>query len=223
MERAQDCIVRVIPYLKPSLDSLENEEYFKQQCQLHIPWRGNSIDLLPAGCSWEELYFDNVENPDPEQPDFPAEDEIQYVDDPLDHAQVVRDAGMASARLHPGAVPDDPLGHRPIDEAYEWSDSESANISEDQIHQFSSFYRWAPVESRDVGLSLPFSCMSAAQQDVLRLCQSQLLDPNHPIKRVIVQGKAGTGKSAVIKAMCRMMDRANPAEKIYEVLAPPPP
>lgn len=149
-------------------------------------------------------------------------DDVQYRDEHYSPEEIIRDAAFAAARLHPGSQHVDPIGQRPIDEAYDWHDLAAARITYSQIQNFLQTYKYAPaVESTRNPNSLDFASMSPAQQEIITLCRRQINDPNNTIKRVIVQGKAGTGKSAVIKAMCWMLDsdQASP-EKLCQVLAP---
>lgn len=53
--RRKECIVRVISYLKLSDDPVANEDYYKLQCKLHIPWRGNFDELKPDNTTWREF------------------------------------------------------------------------------------------------------------------------------------------------------------------------
>lgn len=241
IKRRTECIVRVIPYLKLTEDPEINAEYYRLQCKLHIPWRRNGtrpeeqreafrvpgregyFELGPNGPSWGELYILNQENNPPPDPfaDFVPNraDDVEYEDHPLDHAQIVRDAGLAAARLQPNINPNDPIGYRPIDEAYEWPDVISENITQDQVNDYLRSLRTAPSVGTVRVNVIAFDDMSPEQQDVLHICASQMNDPQFTTKRVIVQGKAGTGKSALIKAMCQRIDQ-NSTAKQHQVLAP---
>jgi len=62
--------------------------------------------------------------------------------------------------------------------------------------------------------------MSADQKRVIKICRRQLDVDSYPVKRVLVQGKAGTGKSALINFICKELDDRGGQDRIYEVLAP---
>lgn len=147
-------------------------------------------------------------------------EDIEFEDEPLDHAQIQRDAGMAAARIRPRSQEESPLGQRPIDEANEWHDINSPGLTRDDLKNFATTYRTTPVAtSRSFDHLVPYESMSPEQQQVVDLCRSQIEEEDFPIKRVLVQGKAGTGKSAVIKAMCQML-HAKYGSDGYQVLAP---
>ena len=40
----------------------------------------------------------------------------------------------------------------------------------------------------------------------MQLCRSQIENPDCAVKRILVQGKAGTGKSALIRSICHLLD-----------------
>jgi len=226
IKRRKECIVRVMPYLKLTDDISANEEYYKLQCKLHIPWRQRFEDLLPEGLSWHDVYIRNLEDIDDSE-SFTSEwevlpEDIEFEPDHGDPRDVVRDAAMAASRLHPGSQVIDPLGQRPIDEAYNWNCLSRSDLNLELINDFLRSYRQAPgVQSmREPGID--FNSLSREQQEIVRLVTRQVSNPSFPIKRLIVQGKAGTGKSAVIRAMCRVLDEyqlLNPGNG-YQVVAP---
>lgn len=169
------------------------------------------------------MSLEDIEDTDPFSQEFPhLPDDIEYEEEPLDPAVIVRDAAMAASRLYPGSQVIDPLGLRPIDEANDWSDLAAAGPTYNQVDQFLRTYKRLPsVESTKEQHCIDYTTMSPAQQEIIEICRRQMNDPNNTIKRVVVQGKAGTGKSAVIKATCQMLDSEQVStNKLYQVLAP---
>lgn len=136
-----------------------------------------------------------------------------------DHTQVQRDAGMALSRLHPGSQHSDLLGHRPIDEGHGWVDVDSSGYTLEEFSNFNSNYRAAPTALRHQQPTIAYQDLSPQQKEVVDLCQEQIRNQTHPIKRVLVQGKAGTGKSAVIKHLCHIIE-SEFGPRSYQVLAP---
>jgi len=125
IRRRKECIVRVVPYLKLSEDPILNEEYYKLQCKLHVPWRESFENLRHQDASWHDIYLAHlpaIDDSDSFASDFQhLPDELEFEDEPEDPNNVVRDAAMVVSRLQPGPQErEDPLGHRPIDEAYCW-------------------------------------------------------------------------------------------------------
>lgn len=120
---------------------------------------------------------------------------------------------MALARLRPDSQLNDPLGQRVIDEAYNWHQLSDIDQSEITIQDFLKTYRTAPSVAAAREASIPYSLMSQGKKDVLDICNNQIIYHEYNIKRILVQGKAGTGKSAVIKLMCQLLDEAQPLNR----------
>lgn len=227
--RMKECIVRVVPHIRLSDDAQSNEEYFKLQCSLHIPWRTNPHDML-GGLTWEEFYLSHLGLLDEHNDDFGEEfphlpDEIEFEQEPQDIPQLARDAAMVASRLMPNFDNADALGSRPIDQAHEWSTLSSTGLTIDHITSYLRSYRSASGAERTTQTGLIERCrMSDDQRRVMDVFDQQLRNPYHQVKRVLVQGKAGSGKSAIIKAICSTLDRAlqDSPEIIngYAVLAP---
>lgn len=225
--RMKECIVRVIPYLKLTEDDVANEEYYKLQCKLHIPWRNSFENILPDGSSWRDLYLahlENIDDSDPFEAEFPQQPEEIEFEEPEDDI-IIRDPAMAASRLRPGSQEQDVLGQRVLDEAYQWRTMTSEivvshGITEEGVYEFLRAFRSAPfVSDRAREFLLTEDQMSPEQQAVMEICRRQIASPDECIKRCIVQGKAGTGKSALIRALCSYLDEQQGARS-YAVLAP---
>lgn len=229
-KRRRECVVRVIPFVKLSDDPDEREKYFEVQSKLHIPWRNNFNDLKPADSTWEEFYIENQLNQvgaEAFADEFPHQpEELSYEMEPEDPEAIVRDAGMAASRMGPIIGRNEPLGHRPIDEAELWPTFETlASITEDSIKQYLRSYDENLVVVRSGGRVIHYGDMSREQRVILDICDQQLDNPAYAErKRVLVQGKAGTGKSEVIRALRSKLEQRQAlgqhGSKIYVILAP---
>lgn len=217
-------MVRVIPDIPQPQDDEPNEEYYKIQCKLHIPWRDNFADILPEDTSWQDLYIKNlplIDNADLFGAEIPAPDELEFENDDDSEDDIVRDAGMAAARLRPGSQQQDRLGNRPIDEAFNWENPNEDRIDEAEINQFLQTYQRPPIVGNADDNVIAYAALNPSQREVLDVLRNQILDPNYHTKCVIVQGKAGTGKSVVIRSMCRLIEGTYRGHAgIHQVLAP---
>lgn len=219
IERTKECIVRIIPLLKLTDDSEANEEFYKQQCKLYIPWRGIFEHILPRNSTWGELYFSHEEDRSVSEEFAHLEDEFEFEGEE-DPALIVRDPGMVAARIHPNMREQDTLGLRPVDQAYRWRCLADVDLTEAIVRTFLRTYKTIQNEARVRNQGVPYESMSPDQREVVDICFNQLSNPEFTTKRVIVQGKAGTGKSAIIHAICELMNGSSPDTKIYQVLAP---
>lgn len=232
VERRKDAIVRTTSTLKASEDHEPDGEFYQYSCKLFINWHGNFESIKPEGQSWQELYnehvmgIENNANNLDELLEQHEPDQVQDEQDPEeDGARIVRDAGMALARINPAInVEEDVLGQRVIDEAFDWATLSSSGLATVQasaaqvLQDFLRNYKQAPLEARQLEPVIDFANMTVAQRAVINLCRQQIEGRgNFSIKRCIVQGKAGTGKSATIKAMCRILSENQIG---YQVLAP---
>lgn len=153
--------------------------------------------------------------------ELPLPDEVLY-EDHVEHDPfaAVRDPGMTVSRMHSQAPEIDPLGLRNINTGRTWGDLSNVDgtgLAPERIQtflrQFKSSFNQQPAR----GTTVSYDQMSDAQKQVIRLCRQQASSDDFVIKKVIVQGKAGTGKSAVIKEMCRLLDQISPS--LYLALA----
>lgn len=211
VRRDKDIIVRVVPYLKLVTDDpAAREQYFYYQCKLHVPWV-NDIDAnLPWDASYEDIYNRSTNNgqliPDRPPEEFPEPDGDQFPDNQFEHAVIVRDAAMAASRLHPAMARSNQLGLRPIDEVTIWPQY-NEEFNESHIRTYFTEYKNSRIQAKDASSDLiPLESMSPAKREVINICQDRIDNPSCSTKRVLVQGKAGTGKSAVIKRICKMLD-----------------
>lgn len=224
--RAEECVVIVIPYSKLTGDSENDEEHYLYQCKLHLPWRGQFESMKGPDQTWADIYHDRLahleaaRNPFDDDAVAPEDDYSPRVQPHQASADVSRNAAEALARIREDAIVDDPLGRRPVDESSGWDDTTSARLSELIVRDYLKCYKnEAPVEQVVDIQAIPINMLSREQREVIQICSQQIRNPDYEIKRVLVQGKAGTGKSVVIRELCRMLDRV-PGDRAYQVLAP---
>jgi len=172
VRRSKECIVRVVPHLKQSDDPDANEQFFKYQCKLHIPWRGNFEDILSRSGSWRDLYLrhlDQIEAQERVEIEFPEDpDDIQFEPEPLNDSHIVRGPAFALSRFQPVAQQRDGLGRRIIDEAFAWNDVHSLSLSYESVITFLRTYRTGHTVSRDIGGVITFDNMSSGQRTVMQ-------------------------------------------------------
>lgn len=231
VQRRNFCIVRVIPVVKYSEEAESNEDYFSIQCMLHIPWRGDHNNMRPDDMSWEHYYM-TYNNNDGDEDDFSGQfphppDELEFEPEQRNPADLVRDANMVASRLYPNDLAsDDPLGHRPIDQANQWLDLDSSPYSSTQINEYLQTFQSISVPLGNSTGTISDDLLSPEQREVLNTCRIQFQGNHDGLKRIIVQGKAGTGKSVVIQSICRKLDQVqescgiSPPRQLYEILAP---
>ncbi|XP_074596436.1 uncharacterized protein LOC141851589 [Brevipalpus obovatus] len=219
-KRQEEIIVRVFPQLKLTGDPIEDEKYYKLQCILTIPFERNYESLLQEHrvSKWKDLYEQNrdqmieeMEFPDPEN------------DDPLPepvNEENYQDANMVVAEFR-GEINDQLIGTRLIDVAYDWNSTSSRipgfSAAQDFLKISKTQERETPHQSSN---RINFS---SEQQQVLKILDSQLRSLCSRVprlyKRVVVQGKARSGKSTIIREIVNRVVSAC-GERAIRVCAP---
>lgn len=104
------------------------------------------------------------------------------------------------------------LGSRNIDLSYNWNQRKAALPSIDEVNDFlKTFKNKSPDESNKVSPDLQDIAFSEDQKIVLNCLKTQLQElegkkvTKRPVKRVLVQGKAGSGKTTVIREIVRQV------------------
>lgn len=221
----REAVVRVFPRPKLTPSEERNEEYYRVQVLLHVPWRTEEQVKGDFG-TWKEVFQANnlVAEGGPDIHDaaaaagaeMAAEEAAERalfedVPGPGD-APAGRDEWMVAARMGPrGQVEQVELGRREQDISYDWHASSDAYGDINRLRNFIALSKAEHADAPRAG-ALPGIVYTAEQQKVLDLLQSQIdsiqhPDPNAPpvVKRVIIQGKAGAGKSTVIDKMMEMI------------------
>lgn len=225
IQRQSEVIVRPFPYTAYCEDD-DNEEHFMYMCKLHVPWRGDFTRYFAGRGSWEQIFDEHGQNQE-NDPEFgavlPPPEEVQFYEPEPDPFAAVRDENLVAAGLGPNLPVDVPLGRRPIDEAFNWHRvGDSTNVLREINEFIQSVNSTSTSEMRNRAGPQVFirpMDMSHEQRQVFELCRRQARDPNFHIRRVIVQGEAGTGKSALIKSMCKFLSGSSMPDS-YLVIAP---
>ena len=202
-------VVRVFPDLNFQINasSEANERYFEFQVKLHVPWKDDFNQLLnPNQLSWAQIYQDhhdiilnyiNFDDVDVEESD----DEIE--EENYDNNHDLHE-WMIYTQMRPGKQIDEAiLGLRELDSTYNWS---ATFASYQQPYHLRNFINNHQTNHQLVGdINFPTVVLSTQQEKVLNLVQSQIHflktgNKNQQFRQsLIVQGKAGSGKSTLIQ------------------------
>ncbi|KAJ1518875.1 hypothetical protein ONE63_011522 [Megalurothrips usitatus] len=202
---AKDNIVRIFPRLKTNI----SEEFYRQKVLLHIPWRDENA--MRKNRSWQDIYMSHNVNlfgdrtntislHDTIEDDF--EENINTDDDITDEED------MIVSKMGPNKnVPHVGVGRRDIDIQHDWTEGMKKYEKYGCVADFENFIAKAKKNEKanDIQYILPDVNFSHDQHEVISLFDSQIKNilnqACNTIKTVIVQGKAGTGKSLIIKYM----------------------
>lgn len=219
--RRREAIVRIFPKLKLSVQSGDcNEAYYRQHVLLHsshdLPW----ISEFEFKCSltWHQMFLKlnirlNSEmeiKPEPEE--FEDEDGEIYVDVP--------DPFMLLARIGPkGLVNEVDLGLRSMDLENDWTSTYATYESPETFQSFLTRSK----QDQDMEISeikFPNVSFTPEQEEVLSTLESQIAGLSDQ-KCILVQGKAGTGKSTLIQAIVATLSaNLHFGPSSYKLLAP---
>ncbi|XP_034232824.1 ATP-dependent DNA helicase RRM3-like [Thrips palmi] len=224
----REAVVRVFPRPKLTPNDEQNEEFYRVEVLLQVPWRTEE-EAKGGFATWKEAFQANNLAPRRDRDihalaaaaaaELRAEEaaERAQFEDPVFEGE--EDDGleewMVAARMGAhGRVEQVELGRREVDLSYDWHASSDAYGDIAKLRTFVADSKAEHVEAPRERV-LPDIVYSAEQQTVLNLLQSQIdsvlhPDPNaRPVpKRVIIQGKAGSGKSTVIDKMMAMIVEA---------------
>ncbi|XP_074603973.1 uncharacterized protein LOC141857379 [Brevipalpus obovatus] len=199
-KRQKEIIVRVFPQLKLTGDPIEDEKYYKLQCILTIPFTQSYEKMLEdhVVTRWRDLYEQNrdrmieeMEFLDPENDDpLPAPVNEENYQNPF----------MVVAGFR-GEINDQVIGTRLIDVAYDWNATSSRIPDFSEAHDFLKTFR---TNGKTSSIQSPHTIsFSSEQQKILDILDGQLRSLTVRVprvyKRVVVQGKAGLGKSTIIR------------------------
>ncbi|XP_014234987.2 ATP-dependent DNA helicase PIF1-like [Trichogramma pretiosum] len=224
-------VVLIWPKLKLS-DDLDSDLYYKQQCTLHIPFRQN-VDEISTVCDnnnehpWYSLFeqynvtpIDNIKLPiscieDLDNEDKPSTSDIYY-----------NAFEMVSSTIKERS--DLQLGQRLIDVAYDWNVHNALYPSLQDIETFlKNFKSENATRSIKNSSNLQQITLSREQLKVVQICRTQIQHiqssigdiSDQIIKRVIIQGKAGSGKRTLINAVVQEVTDALGCDAIA-IIAP---
>jgi hypothetical protein len=216
-------VVQVFPRLRLSNNADRNEEFYRQQVLLHVPWRSEEGVLGEHG-TWREAYEANhVAEHRPASAPLPNPEEDEFEELEEDGEDDI-DEWMVAARHMPNQeVEQVELGRRELDLQHDWAAGSQQHGDHGVLTRFlktskdSHVFHRAPVVAPQVEFT-------AEQRVVLDILERQIAAERspggtEPPRRVIVQGKAGCGKSTVIQAMtARLEEEFGPG--CYRLLAP---
>jgi ATP-dependent DNA helicase PIF1 len=209
--RRKEPIVRVFPRLKLNDDPENDEKFYRLQVILNVPFQGEEFrydDLLldPNSSvpfdSWKSR-FESLNLSAAEATDFPElnpdeEGEIAFPDRDNDYRHI--EPFAAAANLGPVRDASQLLGRRELDLAREWTAASQSFPDIEEVRRFlRTFEQNAPSRSFDFDDNIT---LSSEQQEVMDIFQQQvnclLTNQGDPPRRIVVQGKAGCGKSTLI-------------------------
>lgn len=213
-------IVQVFPLKKLIFGNSDNEEYYKQQCMLYLPWR-NQDTLKGQNESWQKVYEENLAKINDNKSNtvlLTGEPDEDAVYDEFQPEVFSREQGMLISAMRPNnQLADVELGMREIDLEHNWHD----NLSEyDQYGGVALLQSFLANSKKTFQPSteepeIRHVQLSEEQQKIIDLVKLQIQNIknssptqtnfNNIPKRVIVQGKAGTGKSLVISIIAKLV------------------
>ncbi|XP_034232800.1 uncharacterized protein LOC117640409 [Thrips palmi] len=202
--RRKVAVVCVFPRLRLTGNEIRDEGFYRQQVLLHVPWRDEDA-VLGEHANWHEVYaqHDIVPRGGQPAPQVNEDDELEDLDFPEAEPD---EEWMVIARQHPNQdVQRIEIGRREMDLAHDWAADaatygdvgqlmHAVELSKDH-HEFEAETAVAP----DVQLTVEQSAVIRILDRQIAAAQGAGGPP--PPMRVIVQGKAGCGKSTVIAVM----------------------
>ncbi|KAK3907212.1 hypothetical protein KUF71_002902 [Frankliniella fusca] len=229
-ENKKENIVRVFPRLKMNLeDNDAHEDYCKQQILLHLPWR-DECSLKKEDETWEEVFTRNgvndivkcVNKITDRAIHTNAKDEYESEENESDDEESTNVLGeLLSSRLGPkSSVPTIKLGNRQVDTEYSWKNLFEKYEQYGSIIDFENFIekmKKCQPETQQEPTHFPNVQLSPDQNEIVNIVKEEIMkikscqlitDANvESIKRIIVQGKAGTGKSLIIKYLTTLLTK----------------
>ncbi|XP_034254728.1 uncharacterized protein LOC117653267 [Thrips palmi] len=205
-------IVQVYPKTRLEPQRENNDNYYRCQTLLHVPWRSDT-EFSSQNLTWKEIYEnENIHKKVDRLNDLPMIDPIEpnessdsnTEDDTNDNLEEF----MILSRIGPkNNVPEIELGLRQIDSDHDWSSSSNKYKEYGSLDELAKFIDNTKREHKEDDSIAHFNCddyeFSDEQKAVIEQVNEQisavLIGETHPIRFTIVQGKAGTGKSVLIR------------------------
>ncbi|KAK3931895.1 ATP-dependent DNA helicase [Frankliniella fusca] len=201
-------IVRVFPKLKLTDDPTKNEDFYKQQVILHVPWRDES-KLKKIEETWLNVYdTHNIKQicnsitivSDDSNSISEEEYDSSDTDSECEENNILEE--LLSSRLGPTSkIPQINLGNREVDRAYNWYDSFEKYKQYGTIVDFENYIDNMKSKKTDVNVEteLPDIILTTEQQHIVNIIKrhihiiktkNECHDNIQLHKRIIVQGKA---------------------------------
>ncbi|KAK3926567.1 ATP-dependent DNA helicase [Frankliniella fusca] len=215
-------IIMVYPSVKLKTSKQDNEAFYKQQYLLFVPWRNE--ETLQGDKSWEEVYNNNLPLIKHSQDNIMCmsgePDEDNEYDD-YEQEVLAREQWMAVSNMRPNQETQEVLlGFRQIDLDKDWHSATAKYEDLGGIPYLQRFLNNAKQDSpknTKTNQQCQFA-LTTEQLKIVELAQLQLLNlksqnklpvPSKNLKipkKVIVQGKAGTGKSVIVSEIVRLVE-----------------
>lgn len=208
-KRRRDAVVRIFTKRKLSeLTSDNNESYYRQSVLLNVPhdFPWVSEDVFKQYATWKKmnechaisvitgLEMEHVDD------EFEKEEDNMYVDAP--------DSFMLLARIGPNGIQNEvDLGLRSMDIEHEWTRSYSRYENPELLQCFLTRSR-LDTEMESEAAIFQRVVPTIEQNAVLKTLNNQMSGQSRH-RCVIVQGKAGTGKSTLIQAIVATLSNDN--------------
>ncbi|XP_034240282.1 uncharacterized protein LOC117644774 [Thrips palmi] len=212
-------IVRVFPRYTIN----DKEKFFRQQVLLHIPWRSEK-DLLADYETWEEIYKEKGVDKLSHSAECEI-GEIHFVPDESEEADeeygsdvddIEDEEGMILSHLGPhSTIPEVELGRREEDIHHNWHSVDDEYKKYGTIKQFETFIERMKIADKSAVSDTPTTqpppvTLSKEQAEVIDFVSEQIKHMHSGkddfIKSTIVQGKAGTGKSLLIRHVISLLE-----------------
>ncbi|XP_034255201.1 uncharacterized protein LOC117653547 isoform X2 [Thrips palmi] len=220
--RQNSAILQIFPkYSATTTNPTVKEKYFRQQVLLYVPWREEKDLKNDDTTSWEEIYnkYIQIINLNAEQTNL--FEQIQPEDDEFETHEINNhsrpEQWQLISQMGPAQdIQQSSLGNREIDRNYNWHQSAESYEEYGGIPALLTFMTRMKKEYKpptatnmhDTAITL-----TDDQQSILNVAQQQintLLDPTYATnmnipQTVLIQGKAGTGKSLVIARIANLI------------------
>lgn len=240
----KEAVVRIFPKLSLSADPIRNEHYYQQQVILHVPWTTQTT-LREDLETWQQAFTRHKANQIiPSDPLFGDCCDAENEGDELEDSEPVhvRSEWMRLAEYLPNApLPQAEAGLRDFDEQCAWDANPGRFADYQKLSTFLSIQKGQPDDS-EPSYEMPHVNLTKEQESILQLVKLQigsLADPRILVRvdlgyfsvfsyvcllfkvprRVVVQGKAGSGKSTVIRAITATL-AAKLGPHSFRLLAP---
>lgn len=223
-------ILRIFPRLKfvENAPNNENDNYFQMQLKLHIPWQDNFLNAInPNNLRWSEIYRNNSELiPDFIDVDRFVDEQDEFEDEEFANDQNQEDLNdwIIYNRVRPSQeYPQAELGLREQDSAFDWTATYNNYDNHDELINFIS--NLPNINHQESQPLMPDVELSPEQTRVLDVVRAQIhfIQTREQLqdfrKSIIIQGKAGSGKTTLIRAIKSTIHRQL-GQNSYYVIAP---